>query len=201
MNILNFILKIRKFLFIIFNGSIEVNIKLASNNQIYNLPIRKSETIFKLKEFCNILSNIPQDQQTLLFNEKILLDEKLISDYRIENNHTIILVKKEVPKSKNAPLNQNSNISNSNEKIFNNDNKNFLNNKGLNPNAISNAFIQAPDFISLYCNLDFKLIDDLYESLGIGRISEIIGVDPQKIKELQEMLNFLKTLIELIYKY
>jgi len=93
MNILNFILKIRKFLFIIFNGSIEVNIKLASNNQIYNLPIRKSETIFKLKEFCNIINNIPQDQQTLLFNEKILLDEKLISDYRIENNHTIILVK------------------------------------------------------------------------------------------------------------
>ena len=45
---------------------IEVNIKLASNNQIYNIPIRRSDTILKLKEYCKILSNIPQDQQILL---------------------------------------------------------------------------------------------------------------------------------------
>ena len=125
-----------------------------------------------------------------------------MSDDRIENNHTIILVKKDVPKSKNAPLNRNSNISNSNEKNLNIDNKNFPNNKGLNPNDIANAFRQAPDFISLYSNLDFNLIDDFYESLGIGRISEMLGVDSKKIKELQEMLkdpskkNILNNMLE-----
>ena len=78
---------------------IEVNIKIAENNKIYNIPIRKLDTILKLKEYCKIISNTPQDQQNLLYKGKILLDEKLINDYNIENNHDIILVKKKAPKS------------------------------------------------------------------------------------------------------
>ena len=73
---------------------IEVNIKLKANNKVYNLPIRTSETILKLKEYCQIISNIPPAQQNLLYKGKILSNEKLIKDYEIENNHDIILVKK-----------------------------------------------------------------------------------------------------------
>ena len=80
---------------------IEVNIKLASNNQVYNLPIRKSESIIKLKEYCQIISNIPQDQQILLYKGKMLLNEKLIKDYDIENNQEIILAKREEQKPMN----------------------------------------------------------------------------------------------------
>ena len=78
---------------------IEVNIKIAANNQIYSLPIRKSDTITKLKEYCQIISNIPPAQQNLLYKGKILSNEKLIKDYDIENNHEIILVKEEEQKT------------------------------------------------------------------------------------------------------
>ena len=80
---------------------IEVNIKIATNNQIYSLPIRKSETILKLKEYWQIISNIPQAQQNLLYKGKILSNVKLIKDYEIENNHEIILVKTEAQKTIN----------------------------------------------------------------------------------------------------
>ena len=66
---------------------IEVNIKFVPNNQVYNLPVRKSDTILKLKEYCKVLSKIPEDQQNLLYKGEILLDDKLISNYNIENNH------------------------------------------------------------------------------------------------------------------
>jgi len=50
----------------------EVYIKVTPNNQVYSLSIRKSETILKLKEYCKILSKIPQDQQNLLYKGNIL---------------------------------------------------------------------------------------------------------------------------------
>ena len=164
---------------------IEVNIKLAENNKIYTLPIRKSDTILKLKEYCKIISKIPQDQQNLLYNRKLLLNEKHISDYNIENNHNIILVKKNDPN----PLNQNSNHPNSNENFSNNNNINSSNAKVLGPNDISNMVRQLSDFSSIYSNMDFKLFDDLYEALGFGRIKEMVGADPKKIKEI---LNTIK---------
>ena len=159
---------------------IEVNIKLQENNQIYTLPIGKSDTVLKLKEYCKIISNIPQDQQNLLYKGKILLDEKLFSDYNIENNNNIILIKKKNPK----PLNQNSNHSNSNENFFNNNNINSSNDKVLGPNDIANMARQLPDFFSIYSNMDFKIFDNFSESLGLGRISEMAGVDPKQIKEM-----------------
>ena len=88
---------------------IEVNIKIAANNHMYNIPIRKSDKILKLKEYCKILSNIPQDQQKLLYKGKILSDDKLINDYNIENNHNIILVKKIESKPENVRFESNSN--------------------------------------------------------------------------------------------
>ena len=59
--------KLRENLLIILMDQIEVNIKLEPNNKIYNLLIRKSDTVLKLKEYCKIISNIPEDQQNLLF--------------------------------------------------------------------------------------------------------------------------------------
>ena len=158
---------------------IEVNIKLAENNQLYTLPIRKSETISKLKEYCKIISNIPQNQQNLLYNGKLLLDDKLISDYNIDNNHNIILVKKKDPKPENIPLYQNLN-----ENLLNNNNINVSKAIAMNPNVVANMASQVEDFSSFCGNLDFNLFDNMYEALGLGRISEIVGVDPQKIKEM-----------------
>ena len=163
---------------------IEVNIKLASNNQIYNIPIRKSDTILKLKEYCKILSNIPQDQQSLLYKGKKLLDEKHIKDYNIDNNHYIILVKSEEPKSVNASINQNLDSSNLNGNFFNINDINFSNNKEINPNDISNAFNNMSDISSVFNKLDFNLIDNFYQTLGLEKLTDMFGPESQQMKEM-----------------
>ena len=163
---------------------IEVNIKLASNNKIYNLPIRKSDSILRLKEYCKVISNILQDQQNLLYKGKMLLDEKLISDYNIENNDDIILVKKEKVKSVNVPLDQNSNNLNLNENAFNIlKNLDFSNNKEVKINEVANACSKIPDFFSLIGNLDLDLIENIFHSIGLGKFSEMLGIKPQEMKE------------------
>ena len=145
---------------------IEVNIKIKETNRIYNIPIRKSDTILKLKEYCKIISNIPQDQQNLIFKGKILSDEKLINDYNIDNNNDIFLVKKEDPKSVNIPINKTSNNSNPNENFINIKNINFSNNKEINPNDVANAFKNAPNITSFYDNSDLNLMDKLFQIYG-----------------------------------
>ena len=168
---------------------IEVNIKLSEDNKIYTLPIGKSDAILKLKEYCKIISNIPQDQQNLIFKGKILLDEKLIKDFNIENNDDIILVKKEDPKTVNIPINKNSNNSNPNENFIHNNNINFSNNKEINPNDVNKAFKNLPDIASLFDNADFNLVDKFLQIYGLGKFSDLYGVDPQEFKE---MLNATK---------
>jgi len=156
---------------------IEVYIKLIPNNQIYSLPIRKSETILKLKEYCKIISKIPQDQQDLLYKGQILLNEKFVNDYNIENNDNMLLVKKEEPKPVNIPINQNSNILNKNIK--------FSNNNEINANDVANAYkrVQAQDILSFYDNIDLDKLENYYKLMGV-KFSEIFGIEKQEFKEL-----------------
>ena len=125
------------------------------------MPIRKSDTVLKLKEYCKILSNIPEDQQNLLYKGKILLDEKLINFYNIENDHNIILVKKEIQKSEES-LNQK--IKNYYLKMIN---LNKSNNKEIKLNDILNFYNNFPDIISLINNLDFNQFDNIIQLLGV----------------------------------
>ena len=177
---------------------IEVNIQLAATNKIYNLPIRKSDTILRLKEYCKILSNIPQDQQNLLYKGKKLINEKHISDYNIENDQTIMLVKKEEPIPGNIPNNQNSNNLNSNENNFNIfNNIDFSNNKEVNINEVANGFCKLPDFSFLLNNMDVNFMENITHFFGIGKFSEIFGFEPQQLNNMlkdpsnKDMLNNL----------
>jgi hypothetical protein len=102
---------------------IEVIIKQLPDNQVNYISIRKSETILKLKEHCQILSKIPPEQQDLLYKGKKLLNEKLISYYNIENNHDILLVKKGDPTPEKNQLNEN---------LKKHNNVNISNNKEIN---------------------------------------------------------------------
>jgi len=145
---------------------IEVNIKLAANNQIYSLPIRKSETILKLKEYCQIISNIPPAQQNLLYKGKILSNEKLIKDYDIKNNHEIILVKEEEKKTVNI--------------------QQFSDNKELNPKKIAKAFGQIPDLLSFCEKMDLYKIGN-YVRLILNTNSS--GPSKFEAQELKESLN------------
>ena len=146
---------------------IEVNIKLAQNNKEYTLPIRKLDTIYKLKEYCQVLSHIPQDQQNLLYKGEILLNEKLINDYNIEDNHYILLEKKSDQKSVKVPLIQNSN-------------------KEIKQNNIYIPSNKQPDITSFFNNIDLNQLENFYQSLGFGKYSEITGV---KLETVKKMLN------------
>jgi len=131
----------------------------------------------------------------------MLLDEKLIKYYNIENNKNIILVKKEVQKSE--ALNQNSKIN-----FFNIINLNESDNKEINLNEVFNICNIFPDIASLYNNLDLNRFDDFYQLLGVGNFKDIIGIEPQKMKEIlkdpstKEMMNdMLKdpSIIEMLF--
>ena len=157
---------------------IEVNIKLASNNLTYNIPIRKADTILRLKEYCHIISNVPQDQQNLIYKGKILSNEKLIKDYDIENDHNIILVKKEKSNPVNALLLDNSVSSDLNKKALNYI-KSIPDNKEINNNELANFYKQIPD-LSSFLKLDINKVNNLYEFFGLKSFSDMFGINPQK---------------------
>ena len=114
----------------------------------------------------------------MLYKGKKLLNERLISDYNIENNNEILLVKKGDPTPENVQLNQNSDNLNLNKNFLNNNN---INNKEINFNEVANVWRKL-NFDSLFGNVDW--IDNCFQSYGFGKLSETMGVEPQKIKEM-----------------
>ena len=113
---------------------IKIKIKMRSNQKVYIIPIYKSNTIFKLKEKCEKETNIPVFQQNLIYKGRKLLNEKLIKDYNLDNEHTIILVKE------HAPIDLTSEL---------------CSNLGLNPNDLSNM----PQGIEIISNLNLISTD------------------------------------------
>ena len=73
---------------------ITLKIKMTMNNILFDVPISKSSTVLELKTKSEEQSKIKPEEQNLVYKGRILADEKLLSDYNIQNDHTIILVKK-----------------------------------------------------------------------------------------------------------
>jgi hypothetical protein len=120
---------------------IQVKIKMTSNAQVYTVKIEKSDTILQLKEKLRDITQIEPTSQNLVYKGRILANEKLVSDYNIENDHTIILVKKHTapPKPQNIPQ-QTQNTSNNTTSTNNpNPNTNTNTNTNTNPNPNNNA--------------------------------------------------------------
>ena len=78
-------------------NEIQIKIKIASNNQIFTIKISKSDTIQTLKERCQNIITISPESQYLVYKDIILSNEKLVSNYKIENYDTIILFKDHIP--------------------------------------------------------------------------------------------------------
>lgn len=113
----------------------------------------------------------------------MLLDDKLINDYNIENNHNIILVKKIESKQKNVGLESKSGHSNSNKNCSINSNIRLPDNRKINFNELANAYKQIPDYISFFNEIDIDKADNLCQLIGMGSFSDVFGIDLQKIKE------------------
>ena len=149
--------------------------------------IGKSDKIEKLKELCQKISDVPQDKQILIYKGKILSNDKLIHDYNINDGDNIILKKKEDPSPVNNSLVPNFGISNIKD-IFSNNNISLLNNKEINFSELSNMLKQIPDYLSFIQKMDVDKIDNLYQLIGLGSFSDILGIDPQKYKQIQKEL-------------
>ncbi len=82
--------------------TITLKIKMSTNNTQFEVSISKSSTVKELKNACSDAdkSNITPLEQNLVYKGRILADEKLLSDYNIGNDHTIILVKKYTTEAK-----------------------------------------------------------------------------------------------------
>jgi len=159
---------------------IEVKIKLQTNKLNYDMLIGRSDKIEKLKEYCEKISDIHPDQQILIYKGIILSNEKLISDYNIDNGHNIILKKKEEP----SPVNNHLFKKILNNNFSNNNKTNLSNNKELNFDDIANANKQFPDYFSIFKKIDFDKLDDLCHFFGLGKFSDALGIESQNYKKI-----------------
>ena len=141
---------------------------MTSNAKVYTVKVLKSDTIQILKEKVQKESEIPPESQNLVYKGRILSNEKLISDYKIENDHTIILVKRHAPsttttenktttsKTTTTTTNTNNNTENTSNTNNNTNNTNNTNNNN-NPNpfmGMGGMGGQMPDLSSIMGNID-----------------------------------------------
>jgi len=172
---------------------IQIKIKMTSNAQVYTVKVAKNDTILKLKEECEKETKIPPKSQNLVYKGRILANEKLISDYNIENDHTIILVKKHTapaptenkpPTTTTTNTNTNTN-NNTNTNTNTNTNPNTNNNAGNNQNPFMGMGGQMPDLSSLLGNIDPNQINNMMQSMGgLGGLGGLGGMNQQAIGQL-----------------
>ena len=73
---------------------INIKIKLTNNNLNFDVKLLPSQTVLDLKKACSEKSGLSEKEQNLVYKGRILSDEKLVKDYNVQNDHTVILVKK-----------------------------------------------------------------------------------------------------------
>jgi uncharacterized ubiquitin-like protein YukD len=71
---------------------ITIKIKLTNTNSTFDVKILSNAAVTDLKKACVEQSTLSIEEQNMVYKGRILADEKLISDYNVQNDHTIILV-------------------------------------------------------------------------------------------------------------
>ena len=176
---------------------IEVTIKIEAKNLINYILIGRSDKIEKLKEQCEKISDVPPEQQILIYKGKILSNDKFISDYNIDDGDNIILNKREDPTPINNPLDQNNDISILKDIFSNNNIINFSNNKEINFNEFSNSCKQIPDLLSFLKKIDFNKYNNFLQSLEARKFFDVLGISSEKFNqilnkpEMKDMMNII----------
>jgi len=71
-----------------------IKIKRTNSTSLIEIKILKTSTISELKEVIQEKSGIETSRQTLVYKGRILADEKTLSEYSVDNEHSLILVEK-----------------------------------------------------------------------------------------------------------
>ena len=74
------------------DGQITIKIKQNSTNLNFDITISKLSSVLDLKKECALQSNIEESAQNLVYKGRLLSDDKMLQDYDIKNDHTIIII-------------------------------------------------------------------------------------------------------------
>ncbi|XP_068646488.1 ubiquitin-like domain-containing protein CIP73 isoform X2 [Aristolochia californica] len=81
---------------------VEINIKTL-DSQIYSFRVKKNMRVSLFKEKVASTIGVPVGQQRLIFRGKVLKDDHLLSEYHIEDRHTLHLVERQPVQVQNQP--------------------------------------------------------------------------------------------------
>ncbi len=73
---------------------ITIKIKRINNNTLIEMKIGKSATVLELKEKIQEKTGVDTNRQNLVYKGKVLVDDKTLAEYQVENDHTLIYVEK-----------------------------------------------------------------------------------------------------------
>lgn len=71
--------------------TITINVKSGQNN--WSVSIEASDTVKDLKEAIAVVSEVPAENQRLIFSGKILKDEQTVESNKIQDGHSVHMVK------------------------------------------------------------------------------------------------------------
>ncbi|XP_072964625.1 uncharacterized protein [Typha angustifolia] len=83
-------------------STIEINIKTL-DSRIYKFRVNKDMPVPVLKDKIVDATGVPVDQQRLIFRGKVLKDDHLLSEYHVEDGHTLHLVARQPVQSQHTP--------------------------------------------------------------------------------------------------
>ena len=176
---------------------IEVIIKLQNKNLIYYMLIGRSDKIEKLKEQCEKISDVPPNQQILIYKGKKLSNDKFISDYNIDNGDNIILNKREKPLPIYNRFFENIDISNLCKDFLKENNISSSDNKEIDFTELAKIFKKNQDCFPLEEKVDFHKMNNFNQLIGMGNILDNFHIDPQKANQILNNYEF-KELINII---
>lgn len=90
---------------------ITIKIKKTNNSSVFEMKIAKSASVLELKEKIQEKIGVDANRQSLVYKGKILVDDKTLAEYQVDNDHTLILVEK-VGNTQTTTNNATSNSSN-----------------------------------------------------------------------------------------
>ncbi|KAK7828359.1 large proline-rich protein bag6 [Quercus suber] len=80
------------------DSTVELNIKTL-DSQIYTFQVNKNMRVSSFKEKIANETTVPVGQQRLIFRGRVLKDDHLLSEYHVENGHTLHLVERQPAQS------------------------------------------------------------------------------------------------------
>lgn len=95
-------------------SEINIKIKQTSTNTTLDITISKESTVLELKKIIEEKTQIVPDLQNLVYKGRILSNNSTLSEYKLDNDHCIILVKKHVEKTEEKKTENVTSSSNNN---------------------------------------------------------------------------------------